>query len=653
MAAKKFDISFLDTSVRPQDDFFHFACGGWIKKNPIPATESSWGSFYKLRHDVLRQTHTIVKEVASTKTKPKDFERGLLWTLYRSGMDMKRRNREGLLPLKKRFEKIAALASTSELVTYLIESAAHASGILWDAFVAEDEKKSDRYITYLTQGGLTLPDRDFYLQTDARSAEIRNEYREYITLLLTKGGYTKDEAILYADRILALEIKIARASMDKVKRRQVAHIYNKMTVAALQKRVPSIPWKEYFAKIGLGEAREVVVMQPQFMERIAKMIETTPLATWKAYLTFSLIDDASSYLSKDLLTARFNFYGKVLFGQTKQKPLWKQVLVSVNDALGFIVGKEYVKKHFSKEAKAKIDELVDLLFEAYKERLKNLSWLSPTTKKKALLKLNRMERKLGYPDKWQSYRGLALSEKKSYFENILTSAQYEQKRNFKRLGKKVDRSEWFTPPQTVNAFYNPNQNEIVFPAAILQPPFFDTSLDDAVNFGAMGSVIGHELTHGFDNEGSKFDDRGNYKNWWTPEDRKRFEKKTRVLVKQFNAYKVDDLSVNGMFTLGENIADLGGLVIAYDAYQKHLEKTERKVIRGYTPEQRFFSALAFFECTHARKEWARTLVLIDPHSPARFRVNGPMSNIDAFYEAFSVKPSDQLYRTPKERARIW
>lgn len=649
--APLFDTSFLDTTTRPQDDFFHFGCGGWLKKNPIPSSQSSWGSFYKLRDDVLKQNKEILEEIVASK-KLND-EQQLLKVLYSSGMDMAKRNKEGVQPLQKELARIESIQTVDDLISFFTYAEKNGSGILWHTFVAEDEKDSSRYISYLAQGGLTLPDRDFYLKGDVKSKQIRSAYLEYIEALLRTLGKEKKEAAKSATEILLLETQLAHISMDRTSARQVEKIYNKVSVAKLQKLAPIVAWEKHFTAIGLRDASECVVMQPEFMRGLLPLIQKTPLSVWKAYLSFSLIDDAAPYLSQKLISTRFRFYGKVIQGQETQTPLWKRTVGVVNSALGFALGKEYVARYFPEDAKKKIHTLVDYIFAAYEARIKKLEWMSPTTKKKALLKLASMERKLGFPDRWQSYRGLKLSPENSYYENILTSTRFEQRRNFKRLGKKVDRKEWFTTPQTVNAFYNPNQNEIAFPAAILQPPFFSPDIDDAVNFGAMGSVIGHELTHGFDDEGSKFDERGNYKNWWTKEDRARFDAETKKLVRQFNQYKVDDLSVNGAFTLGENIADLGGIVIAYDAYQKYLEENGRGDIKGYTPEQRFFIGLVMFECAATRKEWARTLVMIDPHSPSMYRVNGPLSNIDAFYEAFEVKPGDALYRSPKSRIKIW
>jgi len=648
-----FDTTLIDQTVRPQDDFFHFACGGWLKKNPVPESEASWGTFYKLRDQVLKQTKKILEDINAKKSVLSGSEASLIQVLYRSGMDIKRRNREGLTPIKETLEKIDSIATVSDVRDFLVQSEKDGSGILWSFFVAEDEKDSERYITYLAQGGLTLPERDFYLAKDARSQKIQVAYTKYIQKILQELGDTQTESKNAAKKILALETKIAKVSMDKVRRRDVENIYNKKTVSALTALAPKTNWKRYMKEIGLENVKSVVVMQPEFIKKVDLLIEQTPVETWKQYLRFSTLDDAAPYLTQTLSAINFNFFGRVIAGHQRPKPEWKRVLATINATIGYAVGKEYVKRYFSPQAKKKINELVDYLFIAYEHRIKEIDWMSPATKKKALIKLSQMERKLGYPDKWESYKGLRLSEKSPYFTNIVTSVKFEQKKLFKKLGKKVDRKEWFMPPQTVNAYYNANQNEIVFSAAILQPPFFYPELDDAVNFGAMGSVIGHEITHGFDDQGSKFDGKGNFKNWWTKQDKERFTKKANVLVKQFNQYKVGDLSVNGKLTLGENIADLGGLAIAYDAYMHYLKTHPSKTIKGYTPQQRFFMGLALFECAHARAEWARTLVLIDPHSPSITRVNGPMSNLQEFYDAFNVQKGDALYRPPHQRAKIW
>jgi len=648
-----FHPSNLDTSVRPQDDFFHYAGGGWLKKNPIPKTESKWGTFYVLRDEGLKKTHAILQELTKKKHLKKGSDAQIVRDFYLSGMDMKTRNTRGIEPLKKTLETIQSITTKDELFTFIFSEHKYGVSHVWGNFVGQDDKDAETYTFHLTQGGLSLPDRDYYLKKDPRSEKIREEFLLYIKKLLQLSGASKKEATAQAKTILELETKLARISMSRVDCRDIEKVYNKMSVASLKRSSPFIPWARYFKTLGIDtHVRTLTVYQPVFFQKLNTFFEKIPLETWKTYLYFSVIDDAATFLSDQYIDCAFSFHGKILAGNETIRPLWKRIAGALDMFVGEAVGKEYVKKYFPPHAKKEINELVDNLFIAYKLRIQKITWMSEATKKKALLKLSQITRKLGYPDKWKSYRGLVITPN-TYYENIVRTVAYEQKRNYKKLGKKVDRKEWFTPPQTVNAFYDPNMNQIVFPAGILQPPFFDPNGDDAINYGAMGSVIGHELTHAFDDSGSKFDGKGNYKNWWTKEDRKRFDKRAQMLVKQFNQFKVGDLAVNGKLTLGENIADLGGLAIAYDAFQLYLKKNPLKTINSFTPEQRYFFGLAMFEIAHARPEFERMMIMVDPHSPAKYRVNGPFSNLESFYKAFNVKKGDALYRAPKGRAEIW
>ena len=651
---KGFDLRNLNTKVRPQDDFFTYACGGWIKRNPIPSTKSRWGTFDVLREENLKKLHRIVKEMVAKKRATKGSSEQLIHDMYRAGMDMKTRNKLGIDPVGRFLKKIDAIKNADDLIDFIIYLQKTGFSLLWGMYVGQDDKDSEAYITFMGQGGLTLPDRDFYLMKDPRSVAIRDAFLKYVENIFVLAGESRSVAKENAKVILSFETSLARISMNKIDARNIDKIYHKKTLAQLAKLTPVVPWKRFLKEIGLSKAKAVVVMQPDFLRKATSLLKKTPIKTWKIYLRWNILDDAGGFLTKAFAKERFEFYGKVLSGRKKMEPHWKYVLGAIEGTLGEALGKEYVKRYFPDEAKKKINELVEHLFGAYRKRIGTLDWMSPETKKKALLKLSRIERKLGYPVKWKSYRGLVIKSD-TYFENMIHAAQHEQKRIFRRLGKKVDRTEWLMTPQTVNAYYYPNMNDIAFPAGILQPPFFDPHADAAFNYGAIGSVIGHEITHGFDDQGAKFDGKGNFKNWWTKEDKKRFERKSKVLVAQFSAYKAGDLHVNGKLTLGENIADLGGLAIAFDAYMKHLQDNpnERKTIRGFTPEQRFFIGLTLCECTHERPEYLRTQVLTNPHSPGKFRVNGPVSNIPAFYQAFKVKKGNKLYRESKARAKIW
>jgi putative endopeptidase len=441
--------------------------------------------------------------------------------------------------------------------------------------------------------------------------------------------------------------------MTKEDARDSEKVYNKMSFAQLERSAPTIKWGAYFKAIGMDAEKSLVVMQPEFVKALSKMLSDTPLEDWKVYMRFHLVNGAAGTLSKKFVRENFKFYGKVLSGSKVMKPIWRRALAATNGSLGELLGQTYVKLYFTAEAKKRMNALVDDLFTAYAARIKNLEWMTPATKKKALTKLRMVTRKIGYPDKWKSYRGLMVRPD-DYFGNLLRSAAYEHRREARKLGRPIDRTEWGMYPQTVNAYCNFGMNEIVFPAAILQPPFFELFADDAINYGSIGSVIGHEITHAFDDQGSKFDGKGNMKSWWTDTDRKDFMKKADLVKKQFDQYRVaDGVAVNGQLTLGENIADLGGASIAYDAYQLQLARTGRKDIEGFTSEQRFFLGFALFERELSRPEFVKMQVLTDPHSPGEFRINGPVSNLAEFYSAFGVKPGDKLYRAPKDRAKIW
>ncbi|HQU07830.1 MAG: hypothetical protein B7X04_01100 [Parcubacteria group bacterium 21-54-25] len=649
-----FDTKDLDTRIRPQDDFYHHVNDTWIKNNPIPPHESRWGSFLKLRHDTNKQLHALVTELATKKTLPTGSPERMIHDFYLSGMDTKRRNTLGVTPLDALRKKIQKVSTQEELIKVIAYLHTIGVGGVWGALVDQDAKDSEHYIMHLAQDGLGLPDRDYYLKKDAESTRVRSAYEQHVEALFRLMGRSKDEAARDTQTLLSIETKLAKVSMRKEDTRDSEKTYHKKSFSELKKLAPHAHWDVYFAGIHTNAPRKVIVMQPDFFAAVNSLLETVPLADWQTYLEWHVVNDYSAVLSQAFVRQNFAFYGKVLAGLKKMRPLWQRVLGVVNGELGELLGQAYVKRHFSEEAKQKMLELVEYLFEAYEARIKNLEWMSPATKKKAVHKLRAMTRKIGYPDKWKSYKGLVIHND-DYVGNVMRSTLFMHKREMKKLGKPIDHTEWLLYPQTINAYYSFGMNEIVFPAAILQPPFFSTQFDAAVNYGAIGAVIGHEITHSFDDQGSKFDAKGNMKNWWTTEDRKRFEKRTTVLKKQFDKYVVaDGLKVNGQLTLGENVADLGGASIAFDAYQLHCAKNSREDnIGGFTPEQRFFLAFALFERESTRPEFQKMQVLTDPHSPGVFRVNGPASNLPEFYEAFSVKKGDNLYRAPKDRAKIW
>jgi putative endopeptidase len=648
-----FDVRDMDPEARPQDDLYRHANGGWLDRNTIPKTESRWGSFMALRYDTEKKLKGIVEELADAR--PASLTPGgrQIRALYRSAMDLKRRNALGAKPLAPLRKKVASLATRQQLLDLLAEF--HRLGIdgIWGAGVGQDSKNTSRYLLHFYQSGLGMPDRDYYLKDDAESVRVRAAYVPHVARMLALAGYKPSEAKRRAATVMHIETKLAEVSMDKVDRRDAEKTYTKMTVKQLSALAPGIDWGRYLKKSGVAAAPALIVMMPGFFQGISRLLEDVPIEDWKAYLEWQVVGGLASALSERFERENFAFYGAVLRGTKHMKPLWRRALSVVEGSLGELLGREYVKRYFGAEARRKMDVLVDDLLAAYAARLAAIEWMSPPTRKKALKKLRALNRKIGHPKKWRSYGGLVMREG-DYVGNLLRSSEYEHRRQLKKLKGPIDRGEWFMTPQTVNAYFDPNMNDIAFPAAILQPPFFDPSADDAVNYGSIGSVIGHEITHGFDDQGSKYDEKGNLKDWWTAEDRKRFEEKAGILVSQYDQYEVaDGVKVNGKLTLGENIADLGGMAIAFDAYQRQLERTGRRDIEGLSPERRFFLAFAVFEREHSRPEFQKLAALNDPHSPGRFRINGPASNFEAFYDAYGVEEGDALWRPEEARARIW
>lgn len=647
-----FDVSNLDRKIRPQDDFFQYANGGWLKKNPIPHDESKWGSFYLLRkasdealHDILEGSKHRNAPQGSNLQKVRDY--------YLSATDEKKLNKEGAKPLNKFFDMIDNLKNTDDIVELCAYFRRVGISSLWDVEADQDMKDKNIVVLYLAQGGLGLPDRDYYLKTDAKSEEIRRQYTAHIKKMhkLVFGRNANPEKISAA--IINIETRLAEASMTMVERRDYEKQYNKMRVSGLRRLAPNVDWTRYFSTVGADAKGQLIVTQPLFIKTAGKMLRDAPIEDWKHYFKWKAISAFAGYLSDELAGERFNFFGKTLSGQKKMKPRWRRAVSEIDSALGEALGELYVEKHFGGQAKKEINVLVDNLISAYRERLKALDWMGDATKKKALEKLSAFIRKLGYPDKWRNYGKLNISSD-SYLENHIAAYAFEFERGMKKIGKRPDKKEWGMSPPTVNAYYNPLFTEIVFPAGIMQPPFFDPYADDAVNYGAIGAVIGHELTHGFDDKGSTFDKNGEMKNWWQKRDRKFFMKKAKDLINQYCKFEaLPGVFVNGALTIGENIADLGGLVIAFHAYQKAVKGKERKIIGGFTPEQRFFLGFAYSECGQAREAALRQQINTDPHSPSKARVNLPLTNMAEFYEAFGVKEGDKMWKPEKDRVVIW
>jgi putative endopeptidase len=552
-----------------------------------------------LRVKTEHQLKVLVDDVVSHKKRVPGSPEQMIADLYTSGMDMKRRNSLGLTPLAPYLWQIENVSDTAELALLVQELHKIGVGVLFDISVDQDAKNSEKYILYAGQDGLGMPDSDYYLKTDAESLRVKKAYLPYVTDVLRLSGMEKRSADAAAKRIFDIETQLAKCWMNKVDRRDIDKIYNKMSLSKWKSLTPQMDFAGYLKSQGVADVHSLIVMQPKYFIGLERLLQRISVSDWKLYMRFHLVNDFAGALSTPFVKRSFEFYGKTLSGVQEMKPLWRRTLSAVNGTLGEQLGKLYVERYFDDESKKKMNLLVDDLFAAYKHRIQQLDWMSPRTQKKALEKLSLMSRKIGYPKKWKSYAGLRI-EPDDYVGNILRATTFEHKRAIKKLRGKVDRDEWFMYPQTVNAYNAPTLNDIAFPAAILQPPFFDPSADDALNYGSIGSVIGHEMTHGFDDEGAKFDGKGNLHKWWTTADEKRFKQKGAVLAKQYDAYQLHGVHVNGKLTLGENIADLGGATIAFEAYQRRLKKTGRKDIAGLTPEQRFFLGFALFERELAR-----------------------------------------------------
>ncbi len=642
------DNAGMDTTIRAQDDFFGHMNGSWIENTEIPADKSSWGAFHKLRDQSQKDIKAIVEEV-STAASSEDAIR--IANLYKSFMNQERIEALGLTPLRKELASIAALDSTDKVMSHF--STAYAQG--YDSplgfWVYADQKDPNTNIVYFSQGGLGLGNRDYYFDESEKGREILEKYTAYITKLLTLAG--DKQAQQSAADILTLETALAKHHWTKEDNRNADKTYNKFNHKELRALMADFSWDSYLSDFNMAGETDFIVYQPSYFKQLTKVAAQYDPVTWQAYFRFHLLDSYANYLSEDFNQAKFDFRNHELQGQEEQAPRWKRAIDTLNGSVGELLGKLYVEKHFPPEAKQRMEALVENLKRAYADSIKQLDWMSDTTKQAALKKLGTFTTKIGYPDKWRSYDSLTFTSD-NLVENIKRVNTFDIDYMLAKLGKPVDRSEWGMTPQTVNAYYNPVLNEIVFPAAILQPPFFDMSADDAVNYGGIGAVIGHEIGHGFDDQGSKYDGDGKLQNWWQAEDREQFQKRTQALVAQYSAFEaLPGEFVNGEYTLGENIGDLGGLSIAYKAYELSLNGKPSPVIDGYTGEQRVFLGWAQVWRTKYRQEMLSQRLKNDPHSPARFRVNGTVANIPAFYDAFEVKKGDKLYLPPEQRVKIW
>ena len=652
---KALDPAAMDTSAKPCEDFYQFANGGWIKVNPVPADKARWGGFEELAEKNRLVLKSIVEEASAKTDGPKGSIRQKVGDFYASGMDLAAIEKAGLKPLEPTLARIEALRSTEELPFLLasLHMGRFPSG--FNLMVAQDAKNSTRYIPSLGQGGLGLPDRDYYLKDDAKSKEIREKYLLHVARVLELGGDAPEKAKAGAATVMAFETATAKSCRTRVELRDPQKNYNLRTVANLQKEAPGFDWTVYLAVLSIPPAQELNVRQPEFFKAFGEKVSSAPIADWKVYLRWHALRAAAPFMGKAFEEEAFAFQGKVLNGIQQQEERWKRVVGATEGALGEALGQLYVEKAFSARSKERMKVLVENLRAALKERIDGLPWMGPETKAQAKKKLAAFGVKIGYPDKWRDYGTLDI-DRTSYFGNILRAHAFEVKRNLAKLGKPIDRTEWGMTPPMVNAYYSPTMNEIVFPAGILQPPFFYADADDAVNYGGIGVVIGHEMSHGFDDSGSQYDADGNLKNWWTDADRKAYEARTDLLVKQFNGYKaLPDQTINGKLTLGENIGDLGGLKISYAAFGKAIGADPLKggKVEGWTPAQRFFLSYATIWRNTIRDEALRVRLNTDPHSPGKYRVQGPLSDLPEFHEAFSCAAGAPMVVPAAERPSIW
>ncbi|HET7463939.1 MAG TPA: M13-type metalloendopeptidase [Longimicrobium sp.] len=645
------DTTGMDRSVRPQDDFYQFVNGNWNKNTQIPTDRSVYGSFTWLSDSSEAVTHRILDEAVAARNAAPGSDTQKLGDLYASYMDSARIEAAGFTPIRADLARIAAVAGRQQYPALFAAAARMGVSSPFAVFVRQDGKQSDRYAVYVSQSGLGLPDRDYYLSQDAKLQALRTAYVGYLTRLFTLAG--QPDPAGSAQRVLALETQLAQKQWDRVRSRNRDLTYNKMSVADLQKLTPGYNWAQYFQAAGIGGTQEVIVVQPTYLPGADSVLAAAPVADVKAYMAARLLDDAAPYLSSAFVNTHFDFRGHTLQGLPVQRPRWKRGVNLVEGGLGQMLGKAYVQRAFPPESKAAMQRLVQNLLTAFGQGIDSLAWMSPATKAQAHDKLSHITVKIGYPDVWQDYSALRVT-RGSLYDNMRAISEYQYNRMVNRLGKPVDRTEWGMTPQTVNAYYNPSNNEIVFPAAILQPPFFNPQADDAVNYGGIVAVIGHEVSHAFDDQGSKSDGAGNLRNWWTPEDAAAFQQRTTMLDAQYSGYMpLEGLHVNGKLTMGENIGDLSGLAVAYRAYRNSLNGQEPPVIAGFTGDQRFFMGWAQVWRTLYRDEALRNQVMTNPHSPGYFRANGPLVNNEAFYRAFGVKEGDKMYRPADQRVVIW
>jgi predicted metalloendopeptidase len=651
-ASHGFDAANLDRTCKPCDDFYQFAVGGWLKNNPIPPEYPVWGSFITLADKNQEALRGILEAAAANTSAAPGSNEEKIGAFYASCMDTKEIDAQGLKPIQGDLASIEAIHDTTELIDTGAHLQTEGVGVLFNFGSDQDFKDSTRVIGEATQGGLSLPDRDYYTRDDDESKKLREQFMEHVTKLLVLAGDAQEKASEQAKTILGMETSLAKASMTNVERRDPEKIYHKMSLAEAQALTPHLSWAAYFQAVGGPKLTEINIGQPEFFKALDAMLTSVPIIDWKTYYRWQLISHAAGLLSDTFVQENFAFKGRILTGSKEIRPRWKRCTSATDQQLGEALGQVYVENYFPPQAKARALDLVHNLLAALRDDLQTLPWMSPATRKAAIEKLEAFTIKIGYPDKWRDYSALKI-DGGPYVVNAFRATQFENARDLAKIGKPVDRGEWGMTPPTVDAYDNPQLNEIVFPAGILQPPFYDPKRDDAYNYGGIGAVIGHEITHGFDDQGAQFDPRGNLKNWWTPEDLKSFQDRGECVAKQFDSYEVEKgLHENGKLVEGESIADLGGVTLAYAAFQKsrHSSASE-KDSNGFTPEQRFFLGYAENWAVNVRPELARLQTNTDPHPLPKFRANGPLSNMAEFAKAFGCKKGDVMVRA--QVCKIW
>jgi len=652
------NLDFMDRSVKPGDDFFRFVNGTWYDQTEIPADRTRWGSFDELRQKTDDDMKAILQEALNNPAYSANSDQGKALNLYRSIMDTVTRDKQGIKPLQLYLDKINKVKTVADLQKLIFEMEAEGGVGFVGLSVGTDAKNSNRNVINVGLGRLGLPDRDYYVSEDADSKEKREKYVAHVARMLQYLGDKPQQAQQNAQKVLALETAMALPRLDRVERRDRRKTYNPMSMSELQNIMPSINWKNYLTGVGLPVADTLIVSQPRYLEALHQIFQKNEVDSWKSYMRWTLLNGTAGMLSTEIEYANWEFYGKTLTGAVKPRPRDERALQTVNGAMGEALGQLYVEKKFPPEAKAKAKKMIDNVFLAFENRINNLPWMARSTKVNAIEKLRKSQVKIGYPDKWKDYSAVTIvapQQGGTYFSNMKNVSIWRNAENFEKINKPVDKTEWFMSPQTVNAYYNPSYNEIVFPAAILQPPFYDYRADEAVNYGGIGAVIGHEISHGFDDSGSRYNADGNLVNWWSDEDLKMFTELGGALADQYSQLEpIPGIFVDGKFTLGENIGDLGGVSAALDGLRIHLKETGNPgLMDGFTPEQRFFISWATIWRTKARDEAIKNQVKTDPHAPGKYRAYVPLQNVDAFYEAFGITEQNSLFVKPEDRVRIW